>query len=275
MISRILTIAIFVVVGLSIGLFLYTKRSRSGTEFCPQTFETRTFNYYENYFGRYNMDRDIPAPACGPKILALLNQTYIASPYKRWDLVTGQKSDAQRKDNAAILTQYLDMSTAKTSWNLEDWSAKQPAIAALLWPMIQELAVHEMYFAIPDLIGLALGEPKFAEYDEGQQKIVGEAILNRLRYLNSIELSLEKLVQLKRTVTWSQTWIANAKAIDPQVVALIKDQLSISDVKTKSIEDKKLASEESKAEAEAAIKAEEEAEAARMAEEEAPVVEAP
>ena len=68
-----------IIVGIGIVLFLgfviailFSKRERSGIEFCPQTFEQRSFVYYVNAFGSYNMDRDVPIP-CDQAIASKLN----------------------------------------------------------------------------------------------------------------------------------------------------------------------------------------------------------
>ncbi|HUP81482.1 MAG TPA: hypothetical protein VM260_23225 [Pirellula sp.] len=34
----------------------------------------------------------------------------------------------------------------------DDWSFRNPALAAILWPIVQEVAVKDLYFCVPDLL---------------------------------------------------------------------------------------------------------------------------
>jgi hypothetical protein len=130
-----------------------------GIEFCPQTFERRSYSFYElpilgiQITG--NRREDLTAAA----ETFLTSQKYIAPPaagQQDWHIVVGSRGPRlQRRGDAHILIQYLDAKDGKDYHRWVKWSEDHPSLAKIFWPAVQRLAAHELYVFIPDLFDLA------------------------------------------------------------------------------------------------------------------------
>lgn len=130
-----------------------------GTEFCPQTFERRSYSFYEipwigiQVRGVRHVDRT------GPVEQHLVKQGLIPRPPKpserSWHIVYGMRGGAARqKGDAVILMNYLDAEDAEEKYVWLDWSQKNPQLAKALWPAIARLSRDELYIFIPELVAL-------------------------------------------------------------------------------------------------------------------------
>ena len=105
-------------------------------------------------------------------------------------------------DDAAILTRYLDVSSMSTNWDLETWSKDNAPMAGLLWPRVQDLAVHEMYFAIPELIQKAISSKEPSEFQSVADRLLKTASAQQLGYWMSRQRDNESDVRLLRLIDW-------------------------------------------------------------------------
>ena len=137
----------------------------SGEEFAPDTFERRTYWYYELPLIRLKITpvwRDVQRNQLETMLVA---GKYIVpqSPPKRWDLITAQRGGSEwRQGDAQILCHYLDAwdpeKNLTSFW--ETWTSDHPALAKVLWPEIVKLAQRDLYFLIPALFETTLGNDK-------------------------------------------------------------------------------------------------------------------
>lgn len=145
-------------VGSFFSVVVLTFGGVRGTEFCPQTFERRTYAFHV-------------LPVVGVQLTPLEHEdktataeTYLTAnnlvtppgPQRTWHLVSGTRGTrpAQRGD-AQILITYLDSLDGKDYHRWVQWSEDHPARAKAFWPAVQLLALHELYVFVPDLFDLA------------------------------------------------------------------------------------------------------------------------
>jgi hypothetical protein len=152
-------------VGLIIFLYLAVLigGSVSGTEFSPHTFCRRHFYYFrlpivQLQVTRTQVNSTAGILACSTSITSHMPG---AVPQNvRWDLI--QYSVSSRpfpEGDAAILMKYLDARESDGSYFWENWTNDNASLAKVLWPTIQQLAIHECYFAIPEIMEHALTKP--------------------------------------------------------------------------------------------------------------------
>lgn len=161
LITALTSAALLTVTGMLGGVIL-TAGVTHGVEFQPDVFHRRTYYYYRlPLFGfqltpiyrddrtgkletKLSTDKLIPAPARPPK-------------NDEWDLVFEQSGANSRiQGDAGILATYLDMyADGELVWL--KWTNDHPKLAAVFWPAVAEVARHELYIWIPDLMNLPKG----------------------------------------------------------------------------------------------------------------------
>src|SRR5262245_52966935 len=129
-----------------------------GLEFCPQTFERRSYSYYELPIVRIQVTGERSEDLTGPteQYVALKHITAAPSDKKDWHVLVGSRGTRLRRPgDAGILLQYLDATESDNAHRWVQWSNKNKPLAQLLWPAVQQLAVHNLYICVPDLFELA------------------------------------------------------------------------------------------------------------------------
>ncbi len=169
----------------------------SGEEFAPDTFERRSYTYFELPVVRVQVTpvwRTVHRPQLEQ---ALVDGRYIASqsPPGRWDLaVSVRLGQIWREGDAHILTRYLD------AWNVEgelhwlEWTTSNPARARIFWPEIARLAQQELYLFMPELFALA-AMPATAQAFQGD---LNRLLAGKYEELAGVELDLRNWAAAER-----------------------------------------------------------------------------
>lgn len=149
----------------------------SGEEFAPQTFQRRTFHYYEVPLlrlqvwpvKRFNSTGDVEDKLVKQKLLPAAT---VAIP--RWDLVRGYRgSKTIAEGDALILIRYLDeYDDTKNTYIWNTWTTDQPDIAKVFWPHVARLAEQELYFFLPDLFELAVNAKHASTFTVELEKLL-------------------------------------------------------------------------------------------------------
>jgi hypothetical protein len=214
-----IAVALASVVSLGSLAVFSTSTQYTGTEFSPYSFQTREFKYQLNLFsslGRGVTTVDVGIPCNSPEIIKhLTNATQTPIALARWDLVETDAGTGSRphQGEAAILVNTLkiyDSSTRMLAW--ERWSADNPSLAAILWPAIQQIAIHHAYFVIPEL----LSEIDRTTPDESEiiEKIAKFSISGAL--LQSERLAeLEDWEQALECIRWGLSFAENDRDESP------------------------------------------------------------
>jgi tetratricopeptide (TPR) repeat protein len=182
-----------------------------GQEFSPDTFQRRSFAYYElPLFGLQvsPISRDFNTGTCEKYLIdqKLVVPDPKASAEPRWDLVYANRGFGATErlsaySEAKILCYYLDAldKDGKSIWRT--WSEKNPSQAGILWPAIASLARQHLYLFTPDLMRLAGANPtpeqlksQIAQTLSAKYCLLARSHKSLGRYDTAVELFTEALV---------------------------------------------------------------------------------
>ena len=147
-------IVVFVLVCGTCAFLEFFGRSVSGTEFSPDTFSIRKFNYRQSPFsGTIRGKRFLNHVDSDCESLIALNLIPASkSVTQRWDLVSESIQSTEvlsGEFDARFITRYL---TYKT----DTWNRQNIEKAEILWPHVVALARQRLYLVIPRVLSFAL-----------------------------------------------------------------------------------------------------------------------
>ena len=153
------TYLLITLIGLAslLGLVILIFGSVSGTEFSPESLETRSFSYYEIPGIRWQVSPIVRKVTVGGVEQLLQRQQLVTLlPASQWDLVSAQRmTDWIDPRGASILNSYLRARTDDNRDYWADWTVKHSELAKVVWPEVIRLARRRLYIFIPDLMQLA------------------------------------------------------------------------------------------------------------------------
>jgi hypothetical protein len=187
-------------------LFVYvttvTLGAVHGTEFCPQTFERRSYSYYELPIVRIQVTGERREDLSGATELFLTSQKYVNVPTsgpQDWHIIVGSRGARQgRKGDASILVQYLDARNSDDYHYWVKWSEDHPELAKQLWPAVQRLAEHQLYVFVPDLFDLAKTIDDPAELKQQLNRTLAEKLLYLANRLDTQKAHAEAAAKLRQ-----------------------------------------------------------------------------
>jgi hypothetical protein len=139
----------------AIILFFAIGTSIQGEEFSPTTFQVRTFAYRRIPGIKVRITKTVygtPKSIVSTSILMHLPGT---APNGRWDVVTVSEAANIDERRATILVRSLESRGPNQARFWEEWSHHHPNLAKELWPIVQDAAIQEKYFCIPELLQVA------------------------------------------------------------------------------------------------------------------------
>ena len=146
-----------------IGLLIWLFGGVSGTEFSPTHFQVRRFTVQEIPWLKMQIS---PIRRTSSQLSAaqyLVAQKLIQQPQgppNQWHLVELLRGGMQQSPaDAKLLIDQLELITVPNQGNnayWHDWSMNEPAKAQVLWPVIQKLAIRELYILLPKIFAHAL-----------------------------------------------------------------------------------------------------------------------
>jgi hypothetical protein len=138
-------------------LILRIQGQVSGVEFSPTHFQQRSFSFYEIPLIQVQItpirrSAISSATANYLRINSLISPG--AGPAKVWHVVSITRGlSGTTPGDAQLLTQPMNLEADGEHWRR--WSIDHPEHAKILWPIVQELALRELYVLIPPLLELA------------------------------------------------------------------------------------------------------------------------
>jgi tetratricopeptide (TPR) repeat protein len=137
-----------------------------GEEFCPETFERRSFVYYEMPLLRLQVWPIDRRDVTGSLESFLTGEDFLvveelSDDEKRWDLVQATRGwESQPGVNttagdAEILCRYLRSVNSEDDVVWLEWTKKNRPLAKVLWPPIAKLARDHLYLLAPELFQAA------------------------------------------------------------------------------------------------------------------------
>lgn len=132
----------------------------TGTEFNPQSFDTRTFSFYE-IPGLQIQLTPIRRTVTTPEVSRhLRNKGWIKvsrkTPATTWHTLNIARGSANTSELASLLhdsIELFDYDNGDFYW--KEWSDAHRQQAAVLWPIVQKLASRELYVFVPELLAIA------------------------------------------------------------------------------------------------------------------------
>lgn len=188
-----------------LGLIYISSRNYEGVEFSPYSFQTRSFNYRLSIFSGFSQGTMIVEPSaafCSTDVTKYLsNSTQSPVALSRWDLVNSGSLtiDGTFRGEASVLVEALQMFDSKandTVWG--KWSFDNPKLAAVLWPSIQELAIHNIYFVIPELL---MQIPDLKTTERLDQEIAKFSVSGALIQSERL-VAMNRSVEAKSVIEW-------------------------------------------------------------------------
>lgn len=226
-------------------LILYSMSYRSGTEFCPQTFAMRGFDYRKmpitGWVVRGIEYRD-HGNFVGDTLLA--DKWITAPPERRWDLVSERSSWRGSITNDQCDAQFLVSAlqkyefdkatkTNKNKWII--WSEKHPNCAKEFWPLVAKLARNQMYLALPDLMQFARDIADEKDVDGFKTKFEDKAAQTLIRFAK-VDEATGKVSRALARYQLSQSIDGNTQA------TLASDRLTAAGVKASDFQNNSSAS---------------------------------
>src|SRR5262245_17880682 len=130
-----------------------------GTEFCPQTFERRSYSYYELPIIRIQVTGERHEDLTGDTEKSVTANKFITPPAsgkQDWHVLIGSRGTRVRRPREShILMECPDATDSQNDDRWLDWCNGHKPLAQVLWPAVQQLALHDLYVYIPDLFDLA------------------------------------------------------------------------------------------------------------------------
>ena len=169
-----------VLFGLVGSFFVLTSSSISGEEFCPQLFQKREFSYQRVPGTKICISKTQLSPSvspCSKNILTHLS----AGNQTDWHVSSVQYGQVSQTLGPKILLSYLQSTNADGASVWDEWSFKNPPYAAILWPIVQEAAVQQMYFCIPEILGSIDTELNTKDFKNKLRGVCTQAALTKLK----------------------------------------------------------------------------------------------
>lgn len=170
----------------------------SGEEFSPDTFQRRSYHYYELPLIRLKITPVIREVQRNQLEGMLAVEQYVVprrSP-TRWDLVACHRAgEPWLRGDAQILCWYLDAgeNTSEGSYYWKKWTVEHPSLAKILWAEIAALARRMHYFLVPHVFAEALAH-------EGSQRFQEDVNLLLARRYNMLAAAAAKLGNLETAI---------------------------------------------------------------------------
>ena len=199
---------VFVILIPLVLAILYGVGQTSGTEFSPDDFSRRSFQYNQTPYFNWVITKKTYSDTTTPfeetlvldgLIVPVVNRT------KNWHLISDSGSTSNFISagcDARFLTNFLDLTDDEGENFWMGWNEKFPKTAKFFWPRVADLARQEMYLRIPDVMQLAMEIEKddVKKFREKLDELISLAYFE----LGKIDLELERFeraeIRLQRSV---------------------------------------------------------------------------
>ena len=178
--------------------FFVSKMWIHGEEFCPQLFQKRTFHYWRVPGTKFRIGSTTLTTAVSPCSKSIL-QTLVSGGATDWQVSKVGYGSAVRDLGPQILIDYLDAKDANGANVWDAWSFRNSKQAAVLWPIVQQAAVQEMYHCVPDLLRITYSESDVNRVDKNLRMACLQAAQAKLKALQESK-NAEREKELRRWV---------------------------------------------------------------------------
>jgi len=163
--------------------FFATSMAIQGEEFCPQLFQKREFSYWRIPGTKVRVTQTTLTPGVSPSSKDILKHLPATS-QTDWQVANVQQGTFSKEFGPKILIDLLQSNNADGVNLWDAWSFRNPSHAALLWPLVQQAAMKEMYFCIPELLSNSDANLDVKIFDKNLRKMCLLASKIRLKTLS-------------------------------------------------------------------------------------------
>jgi hypothetical protein len=152
-------LAMWIIGGLVLFLigfsYFWSNLTLAGEEFSPELFQVRAFSYWRLPGTKMRLSATKIGVSSSPCTKHILNHLKPISTGVTWQVITASQGNAKDQLAPGILTKYLYQKNPNGDSYWDDWSFHHPKQAAILWPVVQQAAMRELYVCVPDLFRTA------------------------------------------------------------------------------------------------------------------------
>ena len=152
-------LAMWIIGGLALFLvgfsYFWSNLTLAGEEFSPELFQVRAFSYWRLPGTKMRLSATKIGVSSSPCTKHILNHLKPISTGVTWQVITASQGNAKDQLAPSILTKYLYQKNPNGDSYWDDWSFHHPKQAAILWPVVQQAAMRELYVCVPDLFRAA------------------------------------------------------------------------------------------------------------------------
>ena len=197
------TVLATLILGFVIFILIRIQGFVSGDEFSPTHFQQRNFTFYEIPLIHVQIT-PIKRTDKTPSTATYVRQNSLITPHTGiptiWHLVSISRGfTGSTPADAALLVDQLNLDTSGDEyWRV--WSIDHPEQAKILWPVIQKLALRELYMLMPPLFELAQLERTPEELQENIDKLLKKqyhSLIEDMQAADRVELARQLLAEAK------------------------------------------------------------------------------
>jgi hypothetical protein len=211
LVRRWVTIVATVLLISVLTLLILIQGRVSGVEFAPTHFQQREFRFYEIPLIQLQItpirrSANTPKTANYLRVNSLVN-TQPGQP-SNWHLVSLSRGlTGSTPADAQLLTSQLSVELGGDDY-WRKWSSDHPQHAKVLWPIVQKLAIRELYLLLPPLFEIAQAPQSAAELQarlESRLQADYAALIDDLRDSDRDALASEILAEALQDYPENQT----------------------------------------------------------------------
>ena len=166
------------------GIYLVSNSSLSGREFSPDLFQQREFRFLTIPGTRIRLTATSLGTSSSPCTKHILNNLRKSNQPVEWQVLEANRGGTTEKRGPDILYDYLTFKNADGQNYWDEWSFRNPNLAAVLWPVVQQAAIRDLYFCVPELMRTAESVAGPAELNRQLKRVCLEAALKRSSHLS-------------------------------------------------------------------------------------------
>jgi hypothetical protein len=164
---------------LALGFFSFSS-GIAGTEFSPNTFQTRAFSYSRIPGTRTRLAPTTITPNTAVASIDVLKHLPTLTRPQEWHIAEINGSDDETQE-AYVLVNALKQRNADGNDMWGSWSVLHPSEAAIFWPIVQQVAFQRLYECIPELLQLAELARDPVSLERESLEVVIRAVTARMR----------------------------------------------------------------------------------------------
>ncbi len=201
---------IFILCGLmAIPMFIFNAGIQ-GQEFSPQLFQKREFTYRRFPGTKIRLGKTKLTPGISPCSTNILSHLSLKDKVD-WHVSTVQQGSLTKELGPKILIDHLTSTNADGAQVWDAWSFKNSVHAAVLWPIVQQAAIFELYSCVPDLLRSADSELETRKFKKNLYLVCIQSAIERLKTLSASQDATTRR-ELRR---WAQSLVEEFAA-DPE-----------------------------------------------------------